>query len=221
MHIGFASLLLQGVVAVLSGGTVDVLCHAAVRARNAGVMLAACRSAAGLQEFRDLEGQLVAVEAVSGVLPFLTRQADRVLHSQSKQLLAACLDCQHVWKTPSQLQPIISSALHECDRRVAKSAQAAAHGAGQRQHHGDCRRGCCRQHSQTVQQPDGQAALESAAARVVRQLGPPWSGVQRRRCRRQVAEHRQAAGARRERSHFLNMVWNVREQSATSARSVK
>jgi hypothetical protein len=58
-------LLLQGAAAVLSGGTIDVLCHAAVRARNTGVLLAACRSAAGLAALRDLEGQVVAVEAVS------------------------------------------------------------------------------------------------------------------------------------------------------------
>jgi alpha-glucan,water dikinase len=51
---------------VLSGGSVDVLCHAAVRARDAGVMLAACRSAAGLEEFRHLEGRLVTVEAAKG-----------------------------------------------------------------------------------------------------------------------------------------------------------
>jgi hypothetical protein len=63
--------LLQGVVAVLSGGTVDVLCHAAVRARNAGVMLAACRLATGPEGFRELEGQLVTVEAVSRTLPQL------------------------------------------------------------------------------------------------------------------------------------------------------
>lgn len=31
--------MLQGVVAVLSGGTIDVLCHAAVRARNTGALL--------------------------------------------------------------------------------------------------------------------------------------------------------------------------------------
>lgn len=58
-------LLLQGVTAVLSGGIIDVLCHAAVRARNTGVLLAACREPQLLQELRALEGQLVTVEAVS------------------------------------------------------------------------------------------------------------------------------------------------------------
>jgi hypothetical protein len=54
-------------VAVLGGGTVDMLCHAAVRARNTGVLLAVCRSAVELAAFHDLEGQLVAVEAVSRI----------------------------------------------------------------------------------------------------------------------------------------------------------
>lgn len=55
---------LQGVVAVLSGGTINVLCHAAVRARNTSVLLAACCNAAELAALRELEGQLVAVGAV-------------------------------------------------------------------------------------------------------------------------------------------------------------
>ena len=83
--------LLQGVVAVLSGGTVDVLCHAAVRARNAGVLLAACRSAAGLEEFRGLEGQLVAVEAVRFTLNAACDSASRLVSALEVATAVGCM----------------------------------------------------------------------------------------------------------------------------------
>ena len=50
-------------VAVLTAGGVDVLCHAAVRARNLGVLLAACRDPALLDGVRALQGGLVAATA--------------------------------------------------------------------------------------------------------------------------------------------------------------
>ena len=56
-------LLRQGTVAVLTAGSVDVLCHAAVRARNTGVLLAACRDAGVLEQLRGLHGRRVAVAA--------------------------------------------------------------------------------------------------------------------------------------------------------------
>ncbi len=54
---------MQGVVAVMAAGGVDVLCHAAVRARNLGLLLAACRDSALLECVRSLEGAIVSVEA--------------------------------------------------------------------------------------------------------------------------------------------------------------
>lgn len=48
-------------VAVLAGGTVDVLCHAAVRARNLGVMMVVCRDAALLQGAARQAGSVIQV----------------------------------------------------------------------------------------------------------------------------------------------------------------
>lgn len=55
-----------GVVAILSGGTVDVLSHAAVRARNLGVMLAVCRDPDLLHEARRHADAVVCVSAAEG-----------------------------------------------------------------------------------------------------------------------------------------------------------
>ena len=46
--------LMQGVVAVVTGNAPDVLSHAAVRARNSSVMLAACHEEGPLQQLRGL-----------------------------------------------------------------------------------------------------------------------------------------------------------------------
>lgn len=48
---------------MLTGGSVDVLCHAAVRARNLGVLLAACRDPALLADVRALQGTFVSITA--------------------------------------------------------------------------------------------------------------------------------------------------------------
>jgi hypothetical protein len=57
-------------VAILSGGTVDVLSHAAVRARNLGVMLAVCRDPDLLHEARRHADAVVCVSAAE-VRPYI------------------------------------------------------------------------------------------------------------------------------------------------------
>lgn len=50
---------MQGVVAVVCQQAPDVLSHAAVRARNGNVLVAACFETAPLERLRSMEGQAV------------------------------------------------------------------------------------------------------------------------------------------------------------------
>ena len=50
---------LQGAVAAITPDNPDVLCHAAVRARNSGVMFAACFDPQEVARIAQLEGQAV------------------------------------------------------------------------------------------------------------------------------------------------------------------
>ncbi len=50
---------LQGVVGVISKDAPDVLCHAAVRARNSAVMLVACADEEELAQFAAWQDQSV------------------------------------------------------------------------------------------------------------------------------------------------------------------
>jgi len=50
---------LQGVVGVISKDAPDVLCHAAVRARNSAVMLVACADEEELAQIAACHGQSV------------------------------------------------------------------------------------------------------------------------------------------------------------------
>ena len=52
---------MQGVVAVVTGNAPDVLSHAAVRARNSSVMLAACHQEGPLQQLRELASRSASV----------------------------------------------------------------------------------------------------------------------------------------------------------------
>lgn len=54
--------MLQGVVAVITEDAPDVLCHAAVRARNSTVMLAACCDEEELAAIGRWQGQQVCLE---------------------------------------------------------------------------------------------------------------------------------------------------------------
>ena len=49
----------QGAVAAITPDNPDVLCHAAVRARNSGVMFAACFDPQEVARIAQLEGQAV------------------------------------------------------------------------------------------------------------------------------------------------------------------
>ena len=53
---------MQGVAGVITRQAPDVLCHAAVRARNSGVLLAACHQQAELVHIKSLCGQNVVVQ---------------------------------------------------------------------------------------------------------------------------------------------------------------
>eukprot|EP00899_Mesostigma_viride_P027488 jgi/Mesvir1/7924/Mv11848-RA.3 len=55
-----------GAVAVLTGSTVDVLSHAAVRARNSSVLFATCYDANVLQSLRAMEGGICTLKVGSG-----------------------------------------------------------------------------------------------------------------------------------------------------------
>jgi alpha-glucan,water dikinase len=52
----------EGALAVLTAGSVDVVSHVAIRARNQGVLLATCYDAETFQKLRSWEGQLMHVE---------------------------------------------------------------------------------------------------------------------------------------------------------------
>ncbi len=56
-----STLLLQGVVGVVTGDQPDALCHAAVRARSASISLACCLDAGRLDVMRALHGQTMAL----------------------------------------------------------------------------------------------------------------------------------------------------------------
>ena len=74
-------LYLQGVAGVISKTAPDVLCHAAVRARNSGVMLVACHDEEELAGIADWEGQQVQL------------QLSQVARASS---LVACGCCEHL-----------------------------------------------------------------------------------------------------------------------------
>ena len=61
MHCDVSRLLLelQGCVGLVTPGALDVLSHAAVRARNGAVLLASCSDTAALQRLRALAGRSV------------------------------------------------------------------------------------------------------------------------------------------------------------------
>ena len=63
---------LQGCVGLLTPDALDVLSHAAVRARNSSVLLATCSDAAALRGLRPLAGRTVALTisqvGMSGVI---------------------------------------------------------------------------------------------------------------------------------------------------------
>jgi alpha-glucan,water dikinase len=52
----------EGVLAVLTSGSVDVVSHVAIRARNQGVLLATCYDVETFEKLRSWEGQLMNVE---------------------------------------------------------------------------------------------------------------------------------------------------------------
>ena len=52
---------MQGAVAALTPDSLDVLCHAAVRARNSGVLLACCYDMQEYAQLKALEGKQVTV----------------------------------------------------------------------------------------------------------------------------------------------------------------
>ena len=52
---------MQGCVAVIAAQAPDVLSHAAVRARNAGALMAACLSPQRFAELRELAGSYVQI----------------------------------------------------------------------------------------------------------------------------------------------------------------
>jgi alpha-glucan,water dikinase len=52
----------EGALAVLTSGSVDVVSHVAIRARNQGVLLATCYDVETFQKLRSWEGQLMNVE---------------------------------------------------------------------------------------------------------------------------------------------------------------
>jgi alpha-glucan,water dikinase len=51
-------------VAVITSDAVDVLCHAAVRARNSSVLVASCSQQALLEELRQLSGKYIYLTAL-------------------------------------------------------------------------------------------------------------------------------------------------------------
>ena len=53
--------LVQGVVALLTPASVDVLSHSAVRARNGSVVMATCFDGSVIGRLEDMAGQTVAV----------------------------------------------------------------------------------------------------------------------------------------------------------------
>ena len=55
--------MMQGVVGVVTCSVPDVLCHAAVRARNSAVLLAACTDEEELASVTALNGQQVVMQA--------------------------------------------------------------------------------------------------------------------------------------------------------------
>lgn len=54
--------MVQGVVGVVTQSVPDVLCHAAVRARNSAVLLAACTDKEDLASIAALSGQQVVMQ---------------------------------------------------------------------------------------------------------------------------------------------------------------
>ena len=54
-----SGVLLQGCVGLVTADALDVLSHAAVRARNCSVLLATCSDAAALQGLRALAGRSI------------------------------------------------------------------------------------------------------------------------------------------------------------------
>jgi alpha-glucan,water dikinase len=75
-----------GAVAVLTPSTIDVLSHAAVRARNTRTAFGTCYDGALLQQLRKLEGKPVSVRAVRGDL--------EVTESDAAALAAASVKAQ-------------------------------------------------------------------------------------------------------------------------------
>lgn len=61
--------MMQGVVGVVTRNVPDVLCHAAVRARNSAVLLAACTDEEQLASIAALSGQQVVMQAVQVWVP--------------------------------------------------------------------------------------------------------------------------------------------------------
>ncbi len=54
-------LFVQGCVALITPDTLDVLCHAAVRARNCSVLLASCSEPQALDGLRSLAGRHITL----------------------------------------------------------------------------------------------------------------------------------------------------------------
>lgn len=67
----FPSFSLQGVVALLTPDSVDVLSHSAVRARNSGVVMAACFDSDALAAVQQLSGRHVDVNVLQAWLTAL------------------------------------------------------------------------------------------------------------------------------------------------------
>ena len=61
---------LQGCVGLVTPDVLDVLSHAAVRARNSDVLLASCSDSALLQDLRALAGRSVEIR-ISQVSPYV------------------------------------------------------------------------------------------------------------------------------------------------------
>ena len=70
--------MMQGVVGVVTDSVPDVLCHAAVRARNSGTLLAACCDAEELAGIAALDGQRIAMQLLQVRRCITSRQEEFV-----------------------------------------------------------------------------------------------------------------------------------------------
>jgi len=81
--------LLEGAVAIITGATVDILSHVAIRARNAAILFATCYSPEKFKQLADLEGKMVVLTpSNSGEIRFEEGE-QKVSHPPSLKSLSA------------------------------------------------------------------------------------------------------------------------------------